>query len=51
VVRAPVTHEEASRFLLQATMGATRADIDKVMALGFEGWINEQMTMPREISY
>ena len=51
MVRAPVTQEEASRFLLQATMGATRADIDKVIALGFEGWIDEQMAMPREISH
>ncbi|PAX06362.1 hypothetical protein CKY28_17725 [Sphingomonas lenta] len=28
-------------------MGATRAEIDRVVALGFEGWIDEQLTTPR----
>jgi uncharacterized protein (DUF1800 family) len=28
-------------------MGATPAEIDRVLALGFEGWLNEQMAMPQ----
>jgi uncharacterized protein (DUF1800 family) len=35
----------ASRFLGQATMGATHADITRVQTLGYSGWIDEQMAM------
>lgn len=34
--------EEASRFLSHATLGYTRADIDRVKTLGYHGWIKEQ---------
>ncbi|MCE3603246.1 DUF1800 domain-containing protein [Massilia sp. P8910] len=37
---------EASRFLAQASMGATREQIARVQQLGYAGWINEQMAMP-----
>lgn len=33
---------EALRFLNQATFGATSADIDRVLALGYAGWLDEQ---------
>ncbi|NJC35197.1 uncharacterized protein (DUF1800 family) [Sphingomonas jejuensis] len=51
VVPAVPTQQQASRFLGQATMGATRAEIDAVVAKGFEGWLNEQFALPREVKH
>lgn len=34
----------ASRFLGQATMGANKAEIDKVVRIGLEAWIDDQFT-------
>jgi uncharacterized protein (DUF1800 family) len=45
VERAP-TRAEAARFLAQATMGPTEAEVDRVMALGYRGWIDEQFAKP-----
>ncbi|WP_426104171.1 DUF1800 domain-containing protein [Massilia sp. TSP1-1-2] len=42
----PVTPERASRFLAQASMGATREQITKVQLLGYAGWLDEQFAMP-----
>jgi uncharacterized protein (DUF1800 family) len=39
----PPTPVQASRFLAQASTGATHAQIDRVVALGYSGWIDEQM--------
>jgi len=36
---------EASRFLAQASMGATRADIGRVQAIGYAAWIDEQFAI------
>ena len=36
---------EASRFLAQASMGATRADIVRVQAIGYAAWIDEQFAI------
>lgn len=36
---------EAARFLLQAGLVATAADITRVKTLGYGGWIDEQMAM------
>ncbi|OYY75670.1 MAG: hypothetical protein B7Y43_18425 [Sphingomonas sp. 28-62-20] len=44
---APVTAAQASRFLAQASFGATRADIALVQSMGFSGWITEQISRPR----
>lgn len=44
---APITAQQASRFLQQATFGATKADIAQVQALGFDGWITDQANRPR----
>lgn len=41
------TDAEASRFLAQASMGASRAQIARVQALGYAGWIDEQMALPQ----
>jgi len=37
---------EASRFLAQASMGASRADIARVQAIGYAAWIDEQFATP-----
>jgi len=36
---------EASRFLAQASMGATREQIARVQAVGYAGWLDEQFAM------
>ena len=41
-VPAAVTEVTAARFLAQASMGATREQIARVIALGYEGWLDEQ---------
>ena len=38
----PPTRNEAARFLTQATFGPTQADVDRVVALGYAGWLEEQ---------
>jgi uncharacterized protein (DUF1800 family) len=45
VVPEAVTAVTASRFLAQASMGATREQIARVQALGYAGWIDEQMAL------
>lgn len=42
----PGSRAQAARFVLQAQVGATDDDIDAVMALGFEGWLQAQMAQP-----
>jgi len=50
-VEKPATREEAARFLAQATFGPTDADIDRVMALGYGPWIDEQFALPRSATH
>ena len=45
-VEMPDTREQAARFLAQATFGPTDTDIDRVMALGYSAWIDEQLAKP-----
>ncbi|MBX9860983.1 MAG: DUF1800 domain-containing protein, partial [Sphingomonas sp.] len=42
-----ITPQQASRFLQQATFGATKAEIAQVQSLGFDGWITDQVARPR----
>ncbi len=42
----PPSQDTAARFLQQATFGANQADVDRLVALGWEGWLNEQFAMP-----
>lgn len=42
-----ISSVQASRFLTQATFGATRADIASVQSLGYAGWITDQIARPR----
>jgi uncharacterized protein (DUF1800 family) len=41
----PATRDEAARFLAQATFGPVDADIDRLMAIGYAAWIDEQFTL------
>ncbi|MEM9159535.1 MAG: DUF1800 family protein, partial [Verrucomicrobiota bacterium] len=36
------TREEASRFLMLATLGADEAEVDRLALLGYEAWIDDQ---------
>ena len=46
---APASTNEAARFLTQATFGPTQADINKLMAVGYNEWIDEQLGMPATV--
>ena len=46
VSEKPSSREQAARFLTQATFGPTDADIDRVMAIGYSAWIDEQLAKP-----
>lgn len=41
-----VSPQDASRFLEQATMGATDSEIRNVSMIGFQAWLNEQFALP-----
>jgi uncharacterized protein (DUF1800 family) len=45
------TRQQAARFLSQATMGASRADLDQVASVGFEAWLDTQFGMERQSSH
>ncbi|MCG2585789.1 DUF1800 family protein [Massilia sp. TS11] len=42
---APLASNEAARFLAQASMGATRADIGQVQNQGYAAWLEAQFNM------
>ncbi len=42
----PVTPEAASRFLDQATFGATPGDIQNLSNIGYQAWLNQQFALP-----
>ncbi len=44
-----ISKADAFRFLNQATMGATQAEADRVIALGYEAWIDEQLLRPASL--
>jgi uncharacterized protein (DUF1800 family) len=46
-----ISREQASRFLLQAALGCTAADIEQVRSLGYSGWLDAQMALPRSSSH
>ncbi len=48
---ADISAPSAARFLAQAAMGSSRADIERVQSLGFDAWLTEQMQMPRSMSH
>ena len=42
----PGSREQAARFLTQATFGPVQADMDRLMAVGYAAWIDEQLALP-----
>ena len=44
------TAAEASRFLAQASMGASRAQIERVQAIGYAAWLDEQFALPPSVT-
>ena len=42
---------QAARFLDQASMGASKADVDAVAAQGYAAWLDAQFAMPRATSH
>jgi uncharacterized protein (DUF1800 family) len=44
-----VTPEDASRFLDQATFGATDSDIHHLSMIGYQAWLNEQFNIPQTL--
>ena len=48
----PTSVRDAARFLTQATLGYTRADLDALMSAGsFTGWLDTQFALPRSASH
>ncbi len=43
VVEMPSSREAARRFLTQATFGPSDTDVDRLMAVGYAAWIDEQL--------
>jgi uncharacterized protein (DUF1800 family) len=41
-----LSKEDAFRFLNQATFGATEAEAQRLIAIGIDAWIDEQMALP-----
>lgn len=46
LIPTAISDAAAARFLMQAAMGASRTEIARVQALGYSGWIDQQMAMP-----
>jgi uncharacterized protein (DUF1800 family) len=46
VTEMPSSREQAARFLTQATFGPTDGEIERVMAIGYAAWIDEQLAKP-----
>lgn len=45
----PVTKTEAFQLLNQATFGATEAEAQRVIAMGIEAWIDDQLQIPASL--
>ncbi len=48
-VALPPSRADAARFLTQATFGPTEAETDRVMAIGYSAWIDEQLARPQKL--
>ncbi|PZO06389.1 MAG: DUF1800 domain-containing protein [Alphaproteobacteria bacterium] len=46
LIEAASTKQNAARFLTQATFGPTDASVLQVQALGYRGWLDQQMATP-----
>jgi len=43
----PTTLAEAQRFLMRATFGPNRAELQRVLEIGYGAWIDEQLSTPQ----
>lgn len=50
-VNRPPTEGEAARFLSQATFGPTKADVDRLMQIGYDKWFEEQFGPDQDPTY
>ena len=48
---APPTGVQSGRFLAQATMGATKADITALQSSNYDAWLTAQFAIPRATSH
>lgn len=46
---APLTRVAAQRFLTQSTFGPTNADVDHLLAVGYDAWFDEQFAKPQAL--
>lgn len=46
-----ITAQDAERFLQQATFGYSDADVERVQAIGYSAWIDQQFAMPIQYSH
>jgi uncharacterized protein (DUF1800 family) len=49
--QAPTNATEAARFLAQASLGSTKADITALQSTTYSAWIDAQMAMPQSQSH
>ena len=45
----PHTQAEAARFLTQASFGPTLTEIDRLLQLGYNAWLTEQLARPASL--
>lgn len=45
------TRGQAARFLSQAAMGSSKAQVDLVASIGYEAWLDQQLAMARPIAH
>jgi len=45
------TRTESARFLSQAAMGSSRADVEQVAAVGYTAWLDQQFALARTIGH
>ena len=46
-----IGREQAARFLAQASLSSTAAEISQVQALGYSAWLDAQMALPRSSTH
>jgi len=47
---APRSRAQAQQFLVRATFGPTKSELDRVMEVGYESWVDQQLSLPRSNS-
>lgn len=50
LINGPKSRAEAQRFLTRATFGAKLSDIDRVLQVGYDDWLDQQIAIPTTLS-